>query len=73
MAISQTPTLDKNTYPLMMHLSFVPKYEVSDEEPNYDPMSQKSNLEGMAGSWSTKSTSTYNQFKPNDSDQQEDD
>ncbi|NEP63569.1 MAG: hypothetical protein F6K31_42855 [Symploca sp. SIO2G7] len=66
--------LDKKTYPLMMHLSIVPKYDIADESPSYDPSSQTSNITAMSNSWCTRSTSTDQGFlSPRDEDQKEDD
>ena len=33
-------SLDKRSYPLMMHLSILPKYGITLEEPIYDPGTQ---------------------------------
>jgi hypothetical protein len=69
--ISSTVSLDKKTYPLMMHLSIIPKYDVG-EQPTYDPTTQSSTFSSaMAGSWCTRSGST-GFFNP-DEDSQEDD
>jgi hypothetical protein len=65
-------TLDKVAYPLMMHLSIVPKYEITDESFSYDPRTQTSNIAAMSGSWCTISTST-GVIMFSDSDQREDD
>ncbi|NEQ70346.1 MAG: hypothetical protein F6K21_33610 [Symploca sp. SIO2D2] len=66
--------LDKKTYPLMMHLSIVPKYDIADESPSYDPSSQTSNITAMGNSWSTRSRSTGAIWRTEkDEDQQEDD
>lgn len=68
-----TATLDKKTYPLMMHLSILPKYDISNNQAAYNAETQTSNVNAMSGSWSTNSTSTWKTFSPNDSDSQEDD
>ncbi|NEQ69805.1 MAG: hypothetical protein F6K21_30800 [Symploca sp. SIO2D2] len=65
--------LDKKTYPLMMHLSIVPKYDIYDESPSYDPSTQTSNITAMSNSWCTRSTSTGFWASNKDEDQQEDD
>jgi hypothetical protein len=71
---SATISLDKKTYPLMMHLSISPQYSITDEQLAYDPSTQSSTFStAMAGSWCTRNGSTYNTFKPNDDDSQEDD
>ncbi|MBD1815180.1 hypothetical protein NDA07_12850 [Microcoleus vaginatus DQ-U2] len=61
--------LDKKANPLMMHLSILSKYDISEEEPSYDPSTQTSNITSMSGSWCTRNSSTFNC----DDDQQEDD
>ncbi|WP_159783493.1 hypothetical protein [Sodalinema gerasimenkoae] len=66
-------TLDKKAHPLMMHLSIVPKIEITEKDFKYDPKSQTSNVTGMSGSWCTRASSTFNAWGPNDDDQQEDD
>jgi hypothetical protein len=68
-----TATLDKQTYPLMMHLSILPKYNLASEKVNYDPTTQTSKISGMSGSWCSKSGSTYKVFGDNDDDSAEDD
>lgn len=72
---SATVSLNKQTYPLMMHLSIVPKHINSGENPTYDPATQSSNFSSaMAGSWCTRSSSTGNGwFGDIDEDSQEDD
>ncbi|NES23875.1 MAG: hypothetical protein F6K41_34410 [Symploca sp. SIO3E6] len=65
--------LDKKTYPLMMHLSIVPKYDISDESPSYDPSTQTSNITAMSNSWCTRTGSTGTLFSRSDEDQKEDD
>jgi len=66
--------LDKKTYPLMMHLSIVPKYDIADESPSYDPSSQTSNITAMSNSWCTRNNSTGGPFRGAwDEDQKEDD
>ena len=68
---SATISLDKKTYPLMMHLSILPKYEI-DEQPAYDPATQSSIFNSsMGGSWSTRSGSSG--FLNPDDDSKEDD
>jgi hypothetical protein len=70
---SATISLDKKTYPLMMHLSIVPKHELSDEQPTYDPRTQSSTFNtAMSGSWSARSNSSGWALKSDD-DSQEDD
>ena len=67
-------TLDKKAHPLMMHLSIVPKIEITEKDFKYDPKSQTSNITGMSGSWCTRNASTGKGFFDSpDSDQQEDD
>jgi hypothetical protein len=68
---SATISLDKKAYPLMMHLSILPKYGM-DEQPVYDPATQSSVVSSsMGGSWSThRGTSGF--FNPDD-DSSEDD
>jgi len=71
-----TLTLDKQTYPMMMHLSILPKYDQSLEEVSYDASTQTSNIEAMATSWCTRSASSSEGSWPmhrSDNDQQEDD
>jgi hypothetical protein len=65
--------LDKKAHPLMMHLSILPKYNISQEQSSYDPSTQTSNITSMSGSWSTVSGSTFKWFEPSDDDSQEDD
>ncbi|MEG4850091.1 hypothetical protein QUB10_04165 [Microcoleus sp. B5-D4] len=69
--------LDKKTHPLMMHLSILPKYGISEEQASYDPSTQTSNITSMSGSWCTKSSSTSESvgwpFTKSDEDSQEDD
>ena len=66
-------TLEKKTYPLMMHLSILPKYDAEIEEVNYDPATQTSTIQGMAGSWCSRSNSTGGIITASDDDSQEDD
>lgn len=68
-----TATLDKQTYPLMMHLSIIPKYDLASEKVSYDATTQTSKIFGMSGSWCSKSASTYKVFTANDDDSAEDD
>jgi len=68
-----TLTLDKQTYPMMMHLSILPKYDLSFNEPSYDAVTQTSNINAMDGSWSRDSTSTGNILIGRDEDSSEDD
>jgi len=71
---SATISLDKKTYPLMMHLSIIPQHEISSEQPTYEPATQTSNFSSaMAGSWCTRSASTDGWFGARDEDSQEDD
>ena len=68
--------LDKKANPLMMHLSILPKYSISQEQASYDPSTQTSNITSMSGSWCIRSGSTTvnDPFPtPVDDDQQEDD
>jgi len=65
-----TATLDKS-YPLMMHLSILPKYDIASEKVSYDATTQTSNTRAMSGSWSTKASSSG--FWTPDDDSQEDD
>lgn len=46
---SATISLDKKTYPLMMHLGIKPKYEFPDENPTYDPSTQISDFSINSG------------------------
>jgi len=41
--------LDKKSHPLMMHLSILPKYDISEEQSSYDPSTQTSNIKSMSG------------------------
>jgi hypothetical protein len=67
-------TLDKKAYPLMMHLSNRPECDTEmDEVVNYDPATQTSTIQGMAGSWCSRSNSTAGFLIGNDNDSQEDD
>ncbi|HAJ58755.1 MAG TPA: hypothetical protein DCP31_05405 [Cyanobacteria bacterium UBA8543] len=67
-------SLDKRSYPLMMHLSILPKYGITLEKANYDPTTQTSGFShAMKGSWCTVSGSTFKMFSENDDDSQEDD
>lgn len=72
-------TLDKKAHPLMMHLSIVPKIEITDidiadKDFKYDPKSQTSNVTGMSGSWCTRNASTGEwSLEGYDDDQKEDD
>ena len=70
-----TISLNKQTYPLMMHLSILPKYGAPMEKLIYNPSSQTSDFSGsMKGSWCTQSNSTGGYFgNPSDDDIQEDD
>ncbi len=65
--------LDKKANPLMMHLSILPKYGISQEQASYDPSTQTSNISSMSGSWCTVSGSTFKLFDDSDDDTQEDD
>jgi len=65
--------LDKKANPLMMHLSILPKYGISEEQASYDPTTQTSNITSMSGSWSTRAGSSIFLIEPSDDDQQEDD
>jgi hypothetical protein len=70
---SATISLDKKTYPLMMHLSIMPQHEISNEQPAYDPSTQSSTFStAMAGSWCNMSSSTGPMLKT-DQDSKEDD
>ncbi|MEG4320043.1 MULTISPECIES: hypothetical protein [unclassified Microcoleus] len=66
--------LDKKAHPLMMHLSILSKYGISEEQASYDPSTQTSNISSMARSWSAKKGSSPKAwpYKPDD-DQKEDD
>ncbi len=68
-------TLDKKDYPLMMHLSILPKYDISNNLPDYDPTTQSSTFNSsMASSWCTNSASTAGLlYIRTDEDQNEDD
>lgn len=68
-----TATLDKQTYPLMMHLSILPKYNLASEKVSYDATTQTSKISGMSGSWCSNSGSTFKLFDSNDDDSSEDD
>ena len=73
---SATISLDKKTYPLMMHLSISPQYSITDEQPAYDPSTQSSTFStAMAGSYCTRSSSTSSEYLigPRDDDSREDD
>ena len=70
--------LDKKANPLMMHLSILPKYSISQEQASYDPSTQTSNISSMSGSWcivsgTTTSSNDLFQPTPSDDDAQEDD
>lgn len=65
--------LDKQTYPLMMHLSILPKYNTTVEEPSYEPGMQTTRVDSMKGSWCTVSSSTGGILRSYDDDSQEDD
>jgi hypothetical protein len=67
--------LDRKSYPLMMHLSIVPKLsDAADEQATYNPATQTSNFSAMSGSWCPRSGSTDRGFiTPKDDDQKEDD
>jgi uncharacterized protein (DUF736 family) len=70
---SATISLDKKTYPMMMHLSIIPQHEISSEKPAYDPATQSSTFStAMGGSWSTASASTR-EWASVDEDSREDD
>jgi hypothetical protein len=66
-------SLDKKSYPLMMHLSILPKYDMPMEEPIYDPETQSIKIDSMSGSWCSRSRSTGNMVTVKDDDTQEDD
>jgi hypothetical protein len=69
-----TPTLDKQSYPFMMHLSILPKYDLAPEKVSYDATTQTSKISGMSGSWSSRSGSTGGYWGESpDDDSQEDD
>jgi hypothetical protein len=71
---SATISLDKKTYPMMMHLSILPQYNISNQRPEYDPATQSSTFNtAMAGSWCTENGSTPKIFGTSDSDSKEDD
>ncbi|MEG4943359.1 hypothetical protein [Microcoleus sp. F4-D5] len=66
--------LDKKAHPLMMHLSILSKYDISEEQSSYDPSTQTSNIISMSGSYSFRKGSSPAAWphKPDD-DQKEDD
>lgn len=69
---SATISLNKKTYPLMMHLSISSDHDL-DEQPSYDPNTQSSiSNNSMGGSWSSRSGSSKGFLNPDD-DQKEDD
>jgi hypothetical protein len=73
---SATISLDKKTYPLMMHLSILSKHDSNDEPLNYDPNTQTSTFSrAMAGSWCTRAGSAKTGWTGMnwDEDSQEDD
>lgn len=71
---SNVITLDEKAYPLMMHLSIPPKYDIETSRDKYDPSTQTSSFNSaMSKSWCTVSGSTFQIFAENDSDSQEDD
>ncbi|MEG4630179.1 hypothetical protein QUB56_11270 [Microcoleus sp. AR_TQ3_B6] len=41
--------LNKKSHPLMMHLSILPKYDISEEPSTYNPTTQTSNIKSMSG------------------------
>lgn len=65
--------LDKKAYPVMMHLSILPKYSDSIFEPIYNPETQTSDVSGMSGSWCQRTNSTGGFLQSSDDDSQEDD
>jgi hypothetical protein len=65
---SATISLNKKSYPLMMHLSILPKYRIESEAPTYNPATQSSNFStAMSGSWSTRANSSNFLFPDDDS------
>jgi hypothetical protein len=67
--------LDQKSYPLMMHLSIIPKLsDTADEQATYNPATQTSNTSAMSGSWCSRSGSTgKGLFDTPDKDTKEDD
>jgi len=68
-----TATLSKQAYPLMMHLSILPKYDLNVEKAVYDASSQTSNTSAMKGSWCSRANSTGGYGWTPDDDSAEDD
>ena len=67
--ISRQVTLDKKAYPLMMHLSILPKYDFYNDLSSDNPAS----ISGMNNSWCIRSSSTLGVLTLLDDDRQEDD
>ncbi|MEB3117581.1 MAG: hypothetical protein VKL01_04360 [Limnothrix sp.] len=69
--------LDQKSYPLMMHLSIIPKLsDLADEQATYNPVTQTSNISAMSSSYCKRSGSTNKgllDLAPLDSDSQKDD
>jgi len=71
--MTNTLTLNKTSYPLMMHLSILPKHDSTLVESTYDARTQTSDITGMAGSWCSRKSSTGGVLRESDDDSQEDD
>jgi|GEM_PF-2066392 len=55
---STTVTLEKSSYPLMMHLGITPKHDPVIKKPNYDPHSQTSSISSDNNSWCIEVSAT---------------
>jgi len=67
--------LDKKVYPLMMHLSILSKYDISEKKSiSYDPSTQTSNITSRSCTWAVRKGSSPKlwPYKPDD-DQKESD
>lgn len=67
-------SLNKQAYPLMMHLSIIPKYNDILEHPIYNSINQSSTYRStIKSSWCTRVASTMSFIGPHDDDSQKDD
>lgn len=53
-----TATLEKSSYPLMMHLGITPQHETAVNKPSYNPECQTSNISSEHDSWCLEVSAT---------------
>lgn|GEM_PF-2287587 len=61
--------IDKKVYPLMMHLSILSKYDISENKSiSYEPRTQISNITSRTCTWATRKASSAKHWphKPDD-------